>query len=317
MLQIEVIVPHHYHERLIVLTFRSYCTHLGTSATTHSLTIFVMCLVSGFALQTGGYAQSNSASYTSPVIKASYTLVFTARVEKPTQQWLTHIGRKNLMKPGKITISSNGRKTLYLAQFGSWRSVAVFDVSNGNAYSYDSYIYNAIVSTGIDNALESMWLLPMPGVGYDIYPMFHSFRYSKTGMSHGRMAVLGAVASETNGVIKDMSYRDADIIMTTWKGHSVVSSCKIMMPIKLPLVEESWAFSGYRNFGSLAVAGSISRITSVPAVSGQWPPRAMKIEGEIHYTLNSLSQTSLPSRQYDLENYLPNGYAITDYRRHL
>jgi hypothetical protein len=264
--------------------------------------------------QACGLAQGNLAVYTPPVLKAPYTLTFSVQVEKPNIQL-----RKNTpvtsQQTGTLTLSDNGKKFVYLAKFGKWSDVIICDTTTDTEYSYDNRFVGAFIMPGVNMGLVNMSMLPMPGVGYDFYPMFQSFHYLGSGPSRANMATIGAASAATDNYVQSLAYQDTIVQVNHKSIVPTVSSCKMIVTNMPALVEEIWRFSKYRMLGSVPVAGAIDHVINTPTVQGPWPPQAMMRDGEVRYTLLTASTAALPDRQYDLESYLPRGCAVNDARK--
>jgi len=273
-----------------------------------------MLLLSTAFGQGYGCAHDNSSGYRPPVLKAPYTLVFSVQVESPNRILRKSTPVKS-QQTGTLTLSAKGKRLLYLAKFGKWRNTIICDMATDTEYYYDNRYGNAIIQPGANMWVSLMNLLPMPGVGYDFYPMFQSLKYSSTGPSFATMASIGAVTSVTDNYIQGMKYQDTLVGLSREAQPPTVSSCKMMVTGKPALVEQAWKFSGYRMLGSVPVAGKIDHVLNVSSIDGLWPPHGMKRDGEIRYTLLTLSAAPLPDRQYNLETYLPPNCAVSDARK--
>ena len=274
-----------------------------------------MALIFGMAsTQICCHAQSNAATYTQQVLKAPYTLVFSVFVYKPDLLLRSNTPLASYQS-GTLTLSSNGKRFLYDAKFGKWSNIIICDTNSDTAYSYDNRYGNANIQPGANLGRASMRLLPMPGSGYDFYPMFQSFKYASTGPSHSTMAIIGGVTGGTSNYIEGMSYQDAVVYLNHGSHPATVSACMVTVPGRPALAVDIWKFSGYRMLGSVPIARNTDYVINTSTVDGQWPPRAMKQDGEIRYTLVTASTTALPDAQFGLESYLPSGCTVNDERQ--
>jgi thiol-disulfide isomerase/thioredoxin len=217
-------------------------------------------------------------------------------------------------RTGTLTISTNGNRVLYLASFGKWRNVIICDKSTDTEYYYNNSTINAVIQPGVKTGLVSMSLLPMPGVGYDFYPMFQSYKPSSTGQANADMATIGSVTGVANNVIQDMLYQDTLVDVKQGSPYSIISRCERVVPERPTLALEEWDYSKYRLVGSVPVAGSIDYVDNASA-DGTWPPKAIVKDGEVRYKLLSATASAMPSRQYDLRTYLPPTSIVADARQ--
>lgn len=285
---------------------------------THRLVfLYLFSAVMGLLVSGTPASQAQSStSFVPPELTAPYTLTFSVQIIKPSYVLENSLYQEKGFdgrQKGILTISSNGTRFLYMAKFGNWSDVIICDKAANDQYKYDTAFANAVVQPGVDDALAGMCLLPMPGTGYDFYPMFQTFTPSATGSSHGAMAVIGAVSSAVDGVAQAMLYQDA-LVTTRLSGFGeTILSCKVVVPQNPALPEDLWTFSDYRMIGSVPVAGSIDHVNYI-SVGGQWPPSAMQPDGEVRYSLVSSSTKACTDQQFDLRSYLPTGLVVADAR---
>ena len=260
------------------------------------------------------FAQTKPDTFVPTVLKAPYTLVFGVRVEKPGYQLRGDTPLKPQQK-GTLTLSSNGKDILYLAKFNKWSEIIICDTTTDTEYLYKKPSYDAIIQPGIKSGLIRMSLLPMPGSGYDFYPMFNSFEYSRTGQSHATMAMISQVTAVTNGIIQSMLYQDTLVEINRGVYPHTVAACRNVIAGRPGLAEETWHYSKYRMVDSVPIAGFIDHVLNTSSTAGVWPPNSIKKDGEVQYTLLSASTKPLPERSYNLTNYLLPGTVISDARK--
>lgn len=283
-------------------------------------------------------AQDLHASYSPPVLKAPYTLVFSMQVIQLTKiQSHTLDGALPKKKEGplRLTISNNGHRFLYRLDAGAWKNIVICDLDNDASYHYNSDLSNAIIEPDALKGITQMSLLPMPGVGYDICPMFQSFDYTPSGVSHAHMVNSHATGKDINGKLTFANW-DA-VVKFNGESHSILKSCIIYRTGTSDKLSQSWTFSGVKYLGVIPISREFTHTLFIPAsmqvkvqdtVSGDksstqteivtYDPASPTIPStKAVYTLINCSESALPDKDYKLETYLPEKIIINDFRQKL
>jgi hypothetical protein len=276
-----------------------------------SLTLILMLLIScnnGAMCDASVFAQQN--------IPAPYTIVYSVTVLMPSEQMKIQNPPLPISanQKGTILVSSNGDRVLYIVKFGKWQDVIICQRSSDTEFLFDNRFSNALIEPGYNDAISSMILLPLVGVGYDFYPMFQTFINTGSGSATGTLGVPGAVTSGDGTYVQGFVYSQAEVKLALGKFGSTVSSCIIPVPERPSLIEHTWSYSGSRLVQGLPIATDIRHTEYYSTVQNQWPPSEMAKGGETVYKLISASSTAVTKAQFMLENYIPPGSFVNDSR---
>jgi hypothetical protein len=293
------------------------------------------------------YAQNLPVSYSPPVLKAPYTLVFSVNKTQFIKIASPAKGKKNLYYsdepipkklngPLTLTFSVNGHRILYLLQAGKWKNVKICDLDHDYFYYYNSELSNAIIQPGALIGIARMSFFPMPGVGYYVCTMFQSFSLSSSGLSHAKMIINRSIIKDTNGKL-NFSSRDALVEIDSKNNPPILKSCVIYRRGASAKLAESWTFSGVKYLGVVPLSKKSVHLLYIPASTHVESHQAANSEGSTTatstitfdpksptipesktvYTLISCTDKALPNKDYNLETYVPEKCIITDFRNKL
>ena len=295
-------------------------------------------------------AEMLPTTYNPPLLKAPYTLVFSVQnVQVAERTPAIHTPHGDVYAgelppphsdlPLTLTFSVSGHRILYLLDSGKWRNIIICDLDANNVYTYRNDVANAIVQSGVLDGIIKMDLLPMPGVGYDICPMFQSFNFSSLGLSHAKMVNIGKglAATSPDGRTIGMRYDEASVDIDNKRRPQILKACTIYLVGATDKVSQTWTFSGTKFLGSVPISEEIAHVLYKPASvhfeSHQIvnpdgsktesysysldPAFPMIVDRKVSYRLMSATNKALPAKNYDLETYLPPKCIITDLRKHL
>lgn len=312
----------------------------------NALIIYLLAGIAGLNTGVNSHAAGSPAGYDPPLLKAPYTLVFSVKnvdvaKEPPvvdTPKVKIYSGdplAQQSDSPLKLTFSNNGHRVLYLLESGNLKTIIICDIDQNVVYSYRSGAYNAIVKPGALQGVLKMGLLPMPGVGYDVYPMFRSFSQPASGVAHADMARIGAVLTGPDGRFLDLRYDDVLVRINSKTSPITLDSCVRHLPDAPEKISDYWTFSGITSLGSVPISKETVHVLYKPAVThiqseqsagpngtttGTYttridPASPMVVDRKTTYTLSSATQSALPPAEYNLEFYLPANCVINDLRK--
>lgn len=261
-----------------------------------------------------------------PTIHGPFSLTFSVALHHVPKQLSAYV--PNVSTPGRVTVSSDGNKLLYIMQFASWRNIEIYDSSKSMNYEYNTAGRNAVVEPGLGVGYSRMGYLPFPAVSFEGFPLLQSVLCSQGAEGcTGTLAFLHATQSPAS---LPATNNNSPVKIGRWNGLPVILTCAVYQQPEQQLhfqggVVQGWAFKRFMMFKSIPISQIIDYTENGfrrygPVIQYEYHGNLLHNRAatlvpncDMTYTLNQASEQALPPDNYKLESYLTAKNDVDDY----